>query len=346
MSFESNLVSVVVPVYNVEKYLDKCLGSIVGQTYKNIEIILVDDGSPDNCPQMCDEWAEKDSRIKVIHKKNAGLGMARNTGIDNSNGQYICFIDSDDSIAANTIEKCVDAALKKNVDAVLFGMVDVNSKNEYLQDVDFSICKLVYEGKQVVEELLPEIIAHDFSSGPAHNFAFSACTALFKLSVIKDNNLSFLSEREIISEDSYFLLELYSKLNAVALIPEALYFRFNNNFSLTKTYRSDRQQKNTFFYERALELAENLRYSNQLKNRISVLYQNFTIAALKQTMASSINAKLKLKTIKEVLKASLLRSTFTVEILKLQKPLLKLFYSLARLRLYCFCYLMLWFKVR
>ena len=87
------LVSVVLPIYNVEKYMDRCINSIINQTYKNLEIILVDDGSPDNCPQKCDDWGIKDSRIKVVHKKNAGLGMARNTGIENATGDYICFID-------------------------------------------------------------------------------------------------------------------------------------------------------------------------------------------------------------------------------------------------------------
>ena len=94
-------VTVVLPIYNVEKYLDRSVKSIVEQTYTNLEIILVDDGSPDMCPQMCDEWARKDKRIKVIHKKNAGLGMARNTGIDNASGDYICFFDSDDCYKYN-----------------------------------------------------------------------------------------------------------------------------------------------------------------------------------------------------------------------------------------------------
>ena len=89
----SDLISVIVPVYKVEKYLNKCVQSIVNQTYKNLEIILVDDGSPDNCPQMCDEWAKKDSRIKVIHKENGGVSSARNAGLDNSFGDYIGFID-------------------------------------------------------------------------------------------------------------------------------------------------------------------------------------------------------------------------------------------------------------
>ena len=89
------LVSIVLPIYNVEKYLDRCIKSIVEQTYQNLEIILVDDGSPDNCPQICEKWRNLDSRVKVIYKDNAGLGMARNTGIENATREYICFFDSD-----------------------------------------------------------------------------------------------------------------------------------------------------------------------------------------------------------------------------------------------------------
>ena len=89
------LISVIIPVYKVEKYLDRCLESIVNQTYKNLEIILVDDGSPDNCPAMCDAWIEKDERIRVIHKENSGVSSARNKGIDVATGDYIGFVDSD-----------------------------------------------------------------------------------------------------------------------------------------------------------------------------------------------------------------------------------------------------------
>ncbi|MCH5320896.1 MAG: glycosyltransferase, partial [Eubacterium sp.] len=94
----SQKVSIIVPVYNVEKYLNRCVESIVKQTYTNLEIILVDDGSPDNCPAMCDAWAERDSRIKVIHKENGGVSSARNIGIDNADGDYISFVDSDDYV--------------------------------------------------------------------------------------------------------------------------------------------------------------------------------------------------------------------------------------------------------
>lgn len=97
------MVSVIVPVYKAEKYLDRCVQSIVEQTYKNLEIILVDDGSPDNCPAMCDAWAEKDSRVQVIHKENGGVSSARNAGLDLMNGSFVMFVDSDDSLDPDAI---------------------------------------------------------------------------------------------------------------------------------------------------------------------------------------------------------------------------------------------------
>lgn len=101
---ENSLISVIVPIYKVQDYLDECIESIINQTYSNIEVILVDDGSPDRCPQMCDEWAKRDSRISVIHKKNGGLSSARNAGLDVAKGEYISFVDSDDFICKDALE--------------------------------------------------------------------------------------------------------------------------------------------------------------------------------------------------------------------------------------------------
>lgn len=101
---ERPLVSVIVPVYKVESFLDRCVGSLVGQSYENIEIILVDDGSPDNCGAMCDAWAKKDGRIRVLHKANGGLSDARNKGVELARGGYICFVDSDDYVSPDCVE--------------------------------------------------------------------------------------------------------------------------------------------------------------------------------------------------------------------------------------------------
>lgn len=101
------LISIIVPIYKVEKYLERCVQSIVDQTYQNLEILLIDDGSPDNCPAMCDAWAEKDSRIKVIHKENMGVSAARNSGIEIANGELLFFLDGDDIIEAETVSACI-----------------------------------------------------------------------------------------------------------------------------------------------------------------------------------------------------------------------------------------------
>lgn len=106
------MITVIIPIYKVGEYLDDCILSVVNQSYTDLEIILVDDGSPDLCPQICDEWAKKDTRVKVIHKVNGGLSDARNVGIDNATGDYISFLDSDDYMSKDCIEKLYQALLK------------------------------------------------------------------------------------------------------------------------------------------------------------------------------------------------------------------------------------------
>ena len=132
------LISVIVPIYNVEKYLDRCVDSIINQTYKNLEIILVDDGSPDNCPQMCDDYAKKDSRIKVVHKENGGLSDARNVGMEVATGEYVSFIDSDDYISLDFYETLLETIVDNDSDIVECGVVkfyEDNSFDKYSDDL-------------------------------------------------------------------------------------------------------------------------------------------------------------------------------------------------------------------
>ena len=112
----NELISIIIPIYNVEKYLHCCINSVIRQTYKNLEIILIDDGSPDNCGKICDEYAKKDNRIKVIHKENGGLSSARNAGLDIAKGEYISFVDSDDYVAENFIEKLYKLCKENDAD--------------------------------------------------------------------------------------------------------------------------------------------------------------------------------------------------------------------------------------
>ena len=133
-----DLISIIVPVYNVEKYIHECVDSIINQTYKNIEIILVDDGSPDNCGKICDEYAKKDNRIKVIHKPNGGLSDARNHGIDVANGEWLMFIDSDDWIEPNMAEKLLHSALNNKADLAISSVILFDEEKEYIPEHFYS----------------------------------------------------------------------------------------------------------------------------------------------------------------------------------------------------------------
>lgn len=132
---QTDLISVIIPVYKVEKYLDKCVQSVVDQTYRNLEIILVDDGSPDRCGEMCDAWAQKDSRIKVIHKTNGGISDARNAGLDISTGEYIAFVDSDDYIHPNMLKNLFNLTQVYQADMVMCGYEVVSESGELISPV-------------------------------------------------------------------------------------------------------------------------------------------------------------------------------------------------------------------
>lgn len=168
-------ISVIIPVYGVEKYLDRCVHSVVNQSYKNLEIILVDDGSPDNCPKMCDEWALRDARIRTVHRENGGQSCARNTGLSVATGDYITFIDSDDWIIEDTYEYCVSLLDKyKNVDVIQFDIIhtypNMQPSLEKKEKIDF------VEGKAILNFYLKT---------STQDGSYSVCRCLFKASFAK-----------------------------------------------------------------------------------------------------------------------------------------------------------------
>lgn len=199
------LISVVVPIYNVEQYLDRCIESIVSQTYTKLEIILVDDGSPDNCPKMCDEWAKKDKRIKVIHKENGGLSDARNAGIDISKGEYITFVDSDDYVENNYVEflyqnlVTYDADISMGKQYVRYPNKTVNTSTNKVHVLNAHDCfdKLLY----------------------GEDFDVSAWAKLYKTNLF--NNVRFPEGR--VFEDSATTYKLIDKSKIVVLNSKPIY---------------------------------------------------------------------------------------------------------------------------
>lgn len=213
-------VSIVIPIYNVEPYLNKCIESIVNQTYKDLEIILVDDGSTDNSPSICDAWEEKDKRVTVIHKENGGLSSARNTGLKVATGNYIMFEDSDDWVELNIVEKCVERIEKDQSDLVIFGYKKVDENGKDLGNYTFG--NETYTKEEMSNQLHKRIL--EMSFGYAWN-------KLYRLSVIKESGT--INDSSIIDrEDLYFNLQLFNHLRRISYLDCVGYFYLQRKTSL------------------------------------------------------------------------------------------------------------------
>lgn len=231
-------ISIILPIYNVEKYLDRCMDSLLNQTLEDIEIIMVDDGSPDNCPQMCDEYAKKDNRVKVVHKKNAGLGFARNSGLEVAKGEYIAFVDSDDYVGLNMYKTLYDRAEADKCDAVFCGFRTEVKQNKWVYSDEVDADKL-WRGKDVQLFML-DMIASGAGVKAERLYQMSVWHSIYKRSIIEDNHLRFVSEREVASEDIPFQVDYLSKANTVAYIKEMFYSYCLNGTSLTATLKPEK----------------------------------------------------------------------------------------------------------
>lgn len=203
---EKPLVSVIVPVYNTEKYLKKCVNSILTQTYENIELFLIDDGSTDKSGEICDGFAEEDSRVKVIHKENEGQAVARNCALDVCKGEYIFFVDSDDYIRQDAVGRLVETVTQHKADLVLFGF-------EY-DYVKYKKKRLVYENLRTFakEKLLTEYIVNN-------GITAALCDKFYKRRLFEE--LRFPRLRA--NEDAYVLPEIFGSAEKAVYLREALY---------------------------------------------------------------------------------------------------------------------------
>ena len=338
------LVTVVLPVYKVEAYLQRSVDSVLQQTYTNLEILLIDDGSPDSCPALCDEYAAKDSRVRAIHKQNAGLGMARNTGIENATGTYICFLDSDDYIAPDTVEKCVKCICETGADVVQYGYHNVNSANQVIRTNIPTPPKFLYEGAEVQQVFLPDLM-YDDPAGPMQNHLWmSMCGAMFRLELMLQNNWRLVSEREIIAEDVFSLTRFYSYVNKVAVLPEAFYFYCENGASLTRTYRPDRFRGIKHFYKENLSQIDHLGYTGPIRERLAMVTLSYTIAALKQEAAAPRSTKENIAGVKSIVCDATTRQLLSVGLNPLDSKGRYLLLRLMRMRATLLCYILLRLK--
>lgn len=218
-----SLVSIIVPVYNVEKYIVACITSIQTQTYENLEIILVDDGTPDNSGKICDEFAQKDERIKVIHKTNGGLSSARNAGLDIATGDYIMFVDSDDYLSDNAVELLVRDSQKYDADFVQFFLFHTSCTEYSMKHTD--------ENYNV--ELITDIRQMYWKMFKTAGSGESACSKLYKKKLF--DGLRF--KEGIIHEDVYFALSMIQKAKrALYLDASPYYYIVHPNSIITSSF--------------------------------------------------------------------------------------------------------------
>ena len=236
--------SIIVPVYKVEEYLDRCVNSILNQTYKNFELILVDDGSPDDCPRLCDEYTKKDFRVKVVHKENGGLSDARNAGLKICTGEHVLFVDSDDYIETCSLEK-INENLDEKIDILVLDAVVENGKCDLEHNPD--LIGKVLTGKDYLKKALSKV-----------KMPMAVWLNVYRKEFLTQNDLTF--RKGLLHEDELFSPYAFLKADKVKYAPIKYYHYVLRESSITTT--SDLRKNAEHLYSTCCEL-------NDLYNTIS-----------------------------------------------------------------------------
>lgn len=287
------ILSIIVPVYNVEKYLTRCIESLLKQDVGNKEILLIDDGSTDGSPVICDSYADNYEFIEVQHKKNAGLGYARNSGLDLAKGKYVAFIDSDDEVESNHFCKLIESSEVIEADACLSGMTDVYENSRI--ECPHPFAGRIFDRNGIQNELLPSMLGYDLTGG---NYSgMSVCRGIYNRKLIEKNAIRFRSEREYISEDVIFDIEFMKTASKVSVIGGAGYYYYHNAGSLTTKYKPNRfeESKKLYLFEESL-IKDCDNYDGMWQRIASMFLSNIRVSMMHETIHSGFcNSYLKNK---------------------------------------------------
>ena len=275
MQIDKPLISVIVPVYNVEAYLPRCLDSSINQSYTNLEILLVDDGATDSSGKICDEYAQKDNRIHVFHKENGGQGSARNLALDNATGKYIAFVDSDDYVSKTMYEKMIKAMHEDGVDLVCcnYGMFKLDEHNEIVSKQTPNNCihkKGVYSGVECLTFMYRGI--NGVTSTP--------CTILYGATILKNVRFPLGTKAH---EDEYITHQVFYYAQKVALLPNEFYFYLQRSNSTMHT-RNDRAKLD--FLEAMI-----FNYEFIAKNNVMEILESACKGAVVRMLVSTVRGK-------------------------------------------------------
>lgn len=335
-------VTVIVPVFKVEKYLRRCVDSLLAQTLSSLEIILVDDGSPDNSPFICDEYAAHYANVQVIHKENEGLGMACNTGLQKATGQYVAFLDSDDWVENTMYETLLKTAEDNCAQVVYSGYQYVTDQKDIIPFAQAKEFKK-YASRNEIRQFMLGMIASEPSAKIERQVPMSAKVALYKRHFLKDYSLYFESERKLIAEDLFFNLDVLSNADCVVEIPKTFYNYFINTASLSNMYKEDRFDKAIIMRNELL-----VRYGEPTKEfrlRVDRMFIGFVRSAIRQICSvKGKTIKYKYNLIKKICDNSLwkeISDTYPVSVMPfqhriyliaIQKKWINLIYILTQLK--------------
>lgn len=291
-------VSVIIPIYKVEKYLSRCLDSVVNQTLEDIEIVLVDDGSPDSCPEICDRYAKKDSRIKVIHKKNEGLGYARNSGMLIATGEYIAFLDSDDYVSKDMYEKVYSELKRTDADCCVTGYVVKKDSGDEIHKEN-PLGTAVYESDDIITKVLAGMLGSKPDQARDTDVGMSVWKCVYRKELLQDKGILFPSERELISEDIIFQIRVLPQVKRVCTLSEGMYYycENSNSQSLTKTYSKDKFDRYKKLYNVELEMLSKIKFCEETRLRATRMFLGNTRVCIKQICQSTENSKQEKKTL-------------------------------------------------
>ena len=298
-------VSIIVPVYNTEIYLDRCISSLKKQTLQDIEIILIDDGSKAECAALCDKFAAEDPRIKVFHKQNGGLGFARNSGLDLASGEYVGFVDSDDYIEPAMYHDLYNAASKYNADLAVSGICFVGGNmfgkvDEYIKKNVFS--ELTFFEGSGIKQLLLGVVGALPDEPDDSRYGASVCKNLFRRAVIEEHSLRFQSERKILSEDTLFMVDMIKCTKRAVGVPEAYYCYCRNGDSLSKSYNSQRFEKSMVFLKELERRIGDVVHEDEYRLYLDRLTQGFGRVLCSQEIMHARDKNLKFSALRKRLK--------------------------------------------
>ena len=306
-----DLVSIIVPVYNVERYIEKCLGSLINQSYKNIEIICVNDGSPDNSRDIIESLMKSDGRIRLIDQQNQGLSGARNTGLDAAQGEYVMFLDSDDWIDPETCETAVDEIKKENAQLVMWSYVR-EFPSHSLQKHIFDGERIVFEGESMtaLHKRIAGLTGSELSDPGNADSAVTAWGKLFKSDVIKNNGCRFTDTKLIGTEDALFNLEAFCYIKKAVFVDRCFnHYRKDNKSSLTNSYNKNLYPRWQELYNRMAKIIEgnNLPFSDALNNRIALSIIGIGLNEL----TNPVSSKEKIKNLKAVINSPRYKNAYS-----------------------------------